>query len=110
MSKILGTHKTEQKLVFILEKKNSFYKPFEKLLFKFGFEDYELPDCFPHSDHNPTFADLSKENDFRVNLNEPGLDLEVIFGKDKIFIISTGSKSKLDQFNKRTFKHFSFKS
>ncbi|MBT4334496.1 hypothetical protein HOD61_01640 [archaeon] len=107
MSKITAVKKSDIRSVFIVEKKNSFYKLMLKVISNYDF-DY-VSDIFPVYEGEGSGADLTKENDFFLEFSNNLITLELSFGQKRIFIIARGKKRVIEKFNDLMFKHFEFK-
>jgi hypothetical protein len=104
MSKLKGIDKKDDRSIFIFTKENNFYGPFKRVLMETGFEEWEIPDWFsPDDQHLP---DLEKEHDHHLQCTSAKLMIDIILGKDRIFVLAYGEN--LEKFNELIAKHFSF--
>ena len=110
MSKVLGMNKSDKKSIFIVSKDNDFYSQITKILLNLGLQEHNLPVNFPCNISPPeeSAPDLTKESDFYEQTRDTDVDLTIVYGKDKIFLILACDEAFMKKFNEEFNKNFSF--
>ena len=105
MSRITGITKRDTRTVVIFTKDNRFYRSFKKMLMEMGFDEWDVPSWCPPTEDQPSL-DVVGLNDHYVSGSSKGLHVDLILGKERVFIIAQGPD--LEKFNQAVAKHFSF--
>ena len=97
MSRIKGVDKSETNVVYTLSKDDDFLKQITEVAAQLGLHD-EL-DAFP--------VELG-DDEFYNKIRGAYKDITIVFATNNIFVIASGSKEFIEDFNKAINDHFSF--
>ena len=115
MIKIIGIAKSDTHSVYVLGKKQEFFKAFRNLLADFQTEEGTLLDreLFGRQVDSHGEPDESKEEDIESVRDQHHFfqnaedKIDVIFGNDRVFLIFNTSKDKQDEISRMVQKFFS---
>lgn len=106
MINILGMSNWKHHYCITLEKKQEFFSGFRKLLVELGFEENSNPVIYSFGRPQDKMGEpiMNKEDDIQKYVDEhdffnnDSYFIDVIFGKDKIFLIVNSNEDKLQEF------------
>lgn len=114
--KILGISKSTKRNIYTFEKKQEFLKGFMNFLLELGIKDWEVnrfgyvPDskCYDEPLIGK-YKQVMKFIDERFVFTNDNYVIDLIFGKNKIFLIITTKKDEQNELSKKLLKFASIK-
>lgn len=98
--KILSISKNEKRSIYSVAKSQGFWKKGRELLKNLGVYE-EAADCFGFKDNSKSEINIKKQIDLRYNFEvDKDSDIDLIFGKRKIFIIFSYDKDRQQKFSR----------
>jgi len=108
MSKIKAVNKSETKVVYTVSKDSDFFKQMTEVLVKLGLREKIPPDFPVELVDGEEPIDLTEKHEFYDEIRDVDKDISIVFATTKIFVITSGSREFIKEFNRVFNDFFSF--